>query len=1247
MTNSIRTTIYKHGYLIIIAAWLYTISFIFTNYWSYHSGPEKVKSKLEERIHAEEIKINALSEDTALLATLIGQHSGEINHQVMDASFGVFIYKATKPDNNEILYWSTNKMEVPPGEINRAAGQFFTTTPHGSFIITKKAVVMQGSNYFVFAVLPVKWTYFIQNKYFRSDFAANPGLGDQYEISTGDKAVAVLSSKGQYLFSISLKAGKAFIAYDTVTIILRVLAILFLFFFAQLVAEELVTQLSFSKGFGFLLAVVLLLRITAYLFPFPFDYSKLPLFDPSVYASNFLHPSLGDLFINAVLFFWLLLFYKNHLNRRTWLESKLSATKYAAVAVFALTVSCFAAISIIKSLVRDAKISFDVTNIFSLNIYSSVSFIILCFVALNFFYLSQILLRSIVNQAKFDIQLYIMVVVSGFICLLLFIGRSDISLYLWVLAWLIVYLVILQLRKADLSVTLIRSSFFIFWVMIFAMSIAALVMHQNRVLEFEQRKRIAEKLAIQTDPSGENLLYIATTNFDNDFLKKNFYRFELGEYSNKFFKDSLINQNFSGYLNKYDTRIYTFDSLYHPLYNEDSLNYASIKTVVLNQAKPTDVPDLFRYENSKEGYSYIYQRIIGNDTRISGYLFVLMKSKRYKSEALYPELFNQSQDALTDLNANYAYAVYTNGKIINHFNNYNFPSKLGKGDVPEFEFSYKKAGDYTELWYNTGGNRQVVIVKRNTWLLESVTLFAYLFCSFLLIILCFHISNQLMKSRFRWEGVKELFRLNIRSQIQGTIIFVSVFSFVVIGMATISFFIYRFNNSNEERLSKSIQVMANELNEKIMTAQSEADIRNNLSVRYELEKEISTVSDLHNVDINYYSPEGNLLISTQPYIYNKHLLTEKMDPVAYNEMKYQHRIRFLQSENISSFKYLSVYVPLLDEYDMVYGYLNIPYLNSQIELNQEISGFLATLINLNAFIFLLAGAIAFFLTNRITASLSLIGSTMQKMNLGAKNEVIKWSRNDEIGVLVKEYNTMVGKLEKSVQSLAQSEREGAWREMARQVAHEIKNPLTPMKLSIQFLQKAIRDGSPNVKQLSENMATTLIEQIDQLSKIAGDFSQFANIGNATLEKFDVTEVIQSLMYLHSANDNIQFSWEKFPQPGMIYADKVQISRLFTNLIWNSVEAGMEHNGKATIHVRQAIHHGKVIVTVRDESGGIPASMKAHVFSPNFTTKSSGTGLGLAISKGIVEKANGQIHFATEDGVGTTFMIELPLAADAD
>ena len=368
-----------------------------------------------------------------------------------------------------------------------------------------------------------------------------------------------------------------------------------------------------------------------------------------------------------------------------------------------------------------------------------------------------------------------------------------------------------------------------------------------------------------------------------------------------------------------------------------------------------------------------------------------------------------------------------------------------------------------------------------------------------------------------------------------------------------------------------------------------------------------------------------------------------MHPEAYLQLHANKSIRYLQSENVGNFNYLSIYVPLVDAPGNNYAYLNIPYLNSQTELTQEISGFLATLINLNAFIFLVAGAIAFFLTNRIIQSFSLIGQKMQQVNLGKVNEVIEWNRKDEIGILVTEYNKMVHKLESSAEALAQSEREGAWREMARQVAHEIKNPLTPMKLSIQYLQKAIEAGSPNVKELSQKMAVTLIEQIDQLSKIAGDFSQFANIGNARLEIFDMYEVVNSVIQLYQTYPNLTIKSQLLQEPLWVQSDKLQINRLLTNLIKNAVEAGEGNPSGIEVNMRLQKETTTLLLTIEDHSGGIPENIAQHLFKPNFTTKTSGTGLGLAICKGIVEKAKGHIWFETVEGKGTTFFIRLPLA----
>jgi len=366
-----------------------------------------------------------------------------------------------------------------------------------------------------------------------------------------------------------------------------------------------------------------------------------------------------------------------------------------------------------------------------------------------------------------------------------------------------------------------------------------------------------------------------------------------------------------------------------------------------------------------------------------------------------------------------------------------------------------------------------------------------------------------------------------------------------------------------------------------------------------------------------------------------------MNPLAFYHLHKKREIQFFQKEKIGNLNYISSYIPINSMKGDSYGYLNIPFFTSQNLLRQEISNFLITIINLNAFIFLLAGIVSLFITNRIANSFSIITEKMQKVNLGKVNEPIKWNRNDEIGALVIEYNKMMAKLEESAAILAKTEREGAWKEMARQVAHEIKNPLTPMKLSMQYLQKSIDNDSPNIIPLAKNVSETLIQQIDHLSNIANAFSQFANIGEAKKELFDINEVLKNVSMLHELNESLEIKKILIDTPSMVKADKTQINRLFTNLLLNAIQSIPEHR-LPQISIKQEIKSEKIIIAVSDNGLGISEEVKYNIFAPNFTTKTSGTGLGLAMCKRIVEQSDGEIWFETELGVGTTFFVELPL-----
>ena len=1250
MIETLRLSFYKNGYLLIIAAWLFTISFIITNYWSYTSSPQQVKESFDRYMIRSEKSFDRFSNDSVFISSILRETGDEnITLKYNENEVAFFIYTPNDIGNLLLRYWNSNKVLPTPADLQKPDGKSFSTYANGEFEFIKRTANVSGQRIVTVALVPLRWNYFFENKYLKTEFAFLKGLEKRYGIvSDSTKADFFVGNvAGNPIFGIREKGKYNDRGQNMWALAFKVLAVIFVLVFINAVSGNVAQHKGWLRGFSFLSGIILIARIISYWSPFPFDYSQLDLFDPGIYASNRFHPSLGDLLINVILVFWLVSFIKQaalqYISEHVFFTG-FKAKVFIVICSVVLVLLSFTSAGIIRSLINDSKIPFDVINFFGLNIYTLISFIILCFITLTFYHVSHMLLLLINSCRQVEGYFkYMAVAIVGLLYLTLLLQVPTLRSNLFVLLWLLIFIAILEFRKEDVFIPLIRSSFFLVWMIFFASSISILIIFQNSKMEYEQRKRIAEKLVMQTDPSAENLMSIGFSNFNNLFLSENFYRMK-SDIGNKLIKDSLINENFSGYLNKYDTRIYTFDSLKNPLYNDDSTSFEVITNIITTESKPTTIPNVYYYEKSYDYFSYLYKKEVKNrEGEMLGYFFVDAKPKKYKSEALYPELFKQVKDISTDLDVNYAYAVYSNGELINHFGDYDFVSRIPKSRIPKQEFKEFNNGEYNELWHNAGNNKLVIVIKSGTVFLEAVTLFAYLFGAFLFVIIVIQIGRFVILTRFRWKKMKMAFRFNIRSQIQSTIIFISVFSFVVIGIATISFYIKRYNKNNRERLLKAVQVMSTEIQSQISTHAIFDDVVRiyDIGASSKLERTINEISKMHSVDVNFYDKDGVLQVSTQPYIYNKQILSEMMEPTAYYRLHFNHEIHVVQDEHVGEFSYMSIYVPVVDEEGHEYAYLNIPYLNSQRELNQEISSFLVTLINLNAFIFVLAGAIALMVTYRITNSFILIGNKMKEVKLGKANEEISWNSKDEIGALVDEYNKMVKKLENSAHSLAKSEREGAWREMARQVAHEIKNPLTPMKLSIQYLQRSIAENKPDMKTLAQKVATTLVEQIDQLAKIASDFSQFANIGNIKMERFDVRDSIASLVNLYSHNEKYSITYLPTKDTAVINGDKTQIARLFTNLIQNGIEAS-EGKTQHEIIIEMRKDDNKLLISVKDNGFGIPTEKQDKIFNPNFTTKTSGTGLGLAMCKGIVEKANGKIWFETTEGEGSKFYVLLPL-----
>ena len=1250
MKKNLQHILFSRYGLLVLAVLAFVLSFVFNSYYTRFSSVNVEKKALTSYIQKLEADFNRLTKDTFLLRKIIQRQESLDEFKAIEKNYyGIFIVAESVFGPQQLLFWNTQDVVPPVSSYNLPDSEYFKFKDNGYYIIIKRNVVVNGmsNRLWAYAMIPVQSKYYIESEFLNDEFAYSKSAQKRIIISANPTRFPILSSSRRTLFYIDRKPTSATPYNDTITVILRLLALCFFFVFAHTLAESVIRkQNSPWRGVGTLIIILFIFRLGIYFFPRVFEFRQFELFQPTVYGSNFINRSLGDLLINALLFSWVTVFAWSKLgNHIDILKRFKGPAKWVigTISLLFLIISTFILANTINGLVADSKISFDVTDFFTLNQYSIVGFIVLASLSLGYYYFTQLMFRFILpvfGQKK--AWIYFGIALTGLIYLTFRSSDPSIQFYIPVLIWLICYTWLVSQQGLVINRFHINVAGILFWIFIFSVSIAAIIIKENKEKEWITRKTIAESLTSQDD---EMLLSITLSYLDNRFLAANFSRFYDDE-NGKFFRDSILKANYKGYVNKYNTRLYVFDSTFHSLFNDDDLSYDAMNNIISVQSKLSKtLPDVYSYISSYNKITYITKKIVtaANDKQL-GAVFIVSSPKTLTSNALEATLFKQPNENDPKESPTYSYAIYTNAKLTESSSKYPFATTLTTDQLPKKEVEERSNGNYSELWFRSSGEKVVVMARKVDSIIEAITLFSYIFCSFLFLVTFIQTISFLLKVGIDRRELRNFFQVSIRTQVHSTIIFISILSFLIIGAATISFFKTRYNRNNTDKLSRTMAIMVNEMKKRI----AEHSIFDDVTKIYEqgsnseLKKLVTEVADIHNVDVNVYDLRGNLQVSSQENIYEKGVLSKQMNPEALFHLSRLREVERVQQEHISNLSYLSIYAPVRSDEGKEYAYLNIPYFLSQIELNQEISNFLVTIINLNAFIFLIAGIIALFITNRITRSFSIIGEKMREVNLGKLNEEITWKRNDEIGELVKEYNKMVNKLGESAQVLARSEREGAWREMARQVAHEIKNPLTPMKLSIQYLQKAILNNSPDVKELTAKVASTLVEQIDHLSKIAFDFSQFANIGNTQVELFDIHEVISALKELYQRGQQVEISWNAIPDKVILRADKTQMNRLFTNLFQNAVEA-CDDKDQCLINVTELQENGSIIVSVKDNGEGIPPAMQSKIFAPNFTTKSSGTGLGLAMCKSIVEQAQGKIWFETSPGEGTTFHVELPLA----
>jgi signal transduction histidine kinase len=622
---------------------------------------------------------------------------------------------------------------------------------------------------------------------------------------------------------------------------------------------------------------------------------------------------------------------------------------------------------------------------------------------------------------------------------------------------------------------------------------------------------------------------------------------------------------------------------------------------------------------------------IVRENSLLGTLYLELNQLRVQPGSVYPRLLldREYADKLDPLT--YNYAVFREGELQRSSGTFNYNQAEFLEDLDRSQLF--ESGIIVRQYHHFGlrNGEEVIVLSSPTLSLSqffgNISLFfvAFVFLTFLAILL-----NTLLKG---YRG----FEFNYSTKLQLYLNFAFFFPIIIISIITVGLLggSYR-DDLNRQYIEKASLIRSNL--GAFFNNQNPASVDRDL-----LNEEINTLANTIASDIHLYTEKGLLESTNRSNIFDKKILSPWINPAAMSGILEQNQIQLLLDEQIGKLRYQTVYLAVPSQVDQsVIGILAVPFFESETELNSLISDVLSNIFNAFVVIFILFLVVSSFVSKNLTLPFKLLTQKLKTTNL-ENNEPMYWASKDEIGLLVNEYNNMLYKLEASKKVLASTEKESAWREMAKQVAHEIKNPLTPMKLTLQHLLRLDQEGKLQDQEKLRKSLETLIHQVDALSGIASSFSTFAKMPLPKNELMNFKGVVLKVLELFK-NDRrirIDFQDDSFTEIIPIMGDDKLFSRVISNLIINGIQAARPEAGPH-IQIWLWLTEQAVFLEITDNGKGIPPALRDKIFIPNFSTKSTGSGLGLAIAKSGVETAGGKIWFDTELGKGTTFYLTFPL-----
>ncbi len=1132
--------------------------------------------------------------------------------------------------DNKLVHWSDNGFDVPFSVNDSLFAKPLVFLQNGWFL-TKS---VKSGNEKIIGLLRIRTDFGFENDIVKNGFEKDFRISEKTGFST-DRNVSeyhVRNRAGVFLFSLLFPEVKE----NTYLILVPLFLWLAVFIVLFILTLMLVKSLA-GKGLKIIatcscLLVFMLIYAFILLSGKPEVLFSTQLFSPYSFSLGTLIPSLGNLMIISLMAIGFSYVFYRYFPLSDF-EGKKKFILFMLLAIFFVIIAFLFCLfhNIFTKLILNSNINFETYKILDLSLFSLVGFAsvtLLLLVPVLF------LLKIFQNFFKVKPSIIIYSLTSSLFVIALFYYNDLTSLFALSVFYLVLVISIWIIRSRNVgffNMTVIFSMIFGTYSLFFIMVLSEKKTTENLKIQ-------ALSFSTENDPVAEHLLLDIWPVISTDTLLQRMMNVDFFQ-KNDFdgITTHLHDKYFGGYWGNFNLNII-------PCRNDDPLRVGEDNEVVSNcfeffservkrnghQLTGTE----FFFLDNQGGRSYYLGRLFfKKNADITNGLFIELYSDVNVFQAGYSELLLDKKYHRYARLKDYSFAKYINGEIV--IKTGDFPYNKNDNEYIDKNSDYHdfNAESFKHILYKNG-NVTVIISRPFLTAGDIIISFAYLFT------FIFLFSNVLLLI-IRRPVVKGLLNFNFRQKLQMSFIMILLVSFILIGIVTALLTISQYRSKHYENIKEKLNSVYFELDTRLsMEKHLTSDWRNpgNSSLNELLIK----LSNVFNTDINLYDLNGFLMATSRPEVFYRDLTSRRMNIMALINLTNLTKSEYLQKEKVGNLEYISAYIPFYNSDNSVLAYLNLPYFRMQSILAREISNLVVAVINFTLLLIVITMSLAVFISGRLTAPLAMLGEGLASFEFGKKSEHLSYRGSDEIGELVRQYNSMVDEIEESARKLANSEREYAWREMAKQIAHEIKNPLTPMKLNVQQLFKSWNDSEPGFEKRLEGFTKNQIEYIDNLSSIASAFSAFAKMPGTNPVEVNLLEQIQTTLELFKNTDNLNFdvSWPNESKV-FIYADKEHLNGIFSNLFKNGIQS-IPQGREGVIRVLLEVNNDKVIIAVSDNGTGIPEDLQNKLFTPNFTTKSSGMGLGLSIVKRYVENAGGRIWFESVTDKGSTFYIEFPL-----